>query len=139
MDNQLKSQISEAQKLKSELADMGMLLAHQLSQETLLKQDVDKLNNEVQGKQNALIVELESMAKAKRGPLDGLAKTSPAYKAAIAIQIDEDKSIYPMRVKLDETVGRLNDTKAMRQCFETQFSSLKYQSQLQVAILNALS
>lgn len=132
----IRAAIARAQEIGQGLEGTVQTLNEILEAEAEFKRRYDELKRQ----QEVIEAELTFNAdQAKDGPLAGLAKTSPVYKAALTTVLERSPEMTAHAKKLRN--ARIDWDRAVmeRDQFINRMTALKYQANLQTAILEAMT
>lgn len=133
--------LTEAQASLTQLNQAAQRLQDAVDLEIRSKRDLTEAQTALSNAEAAVVFSLETQAQAKTGPLSGLAKTSPAYKAAITAYVAEASEDGGPLSGLATDVAHFADhhmnAQIEREEAAVAFSAAKYGANLLAAMLNA--
>ncbi len=137
----LDEQITRSNHLMDRLRQVESNLTSAMEDEHRARHDLQELEQQLQIREAEVIVSAELEARAKKGPLAGLAKTSAAYKHAIDLLLDQAHSteLYDLWQRVQSARARYQDARMRREQLAITFSATKKSAELQAAILEAIS
>lgn len=143
MSELLNETIEAATETLAQFDSVQTLLADAIAGKAEISYRMRELDCEIKTEESIFIFDLEQQAQNKEGPLAGIAKTGAAYKAGIEAELAKAKAnggtLGRLHRKRKEFAVELYEIEAAKDVEATRFSALKYQSNLQVALINALS
>lgn len=140
--NSVQSAVMQSETLINDLMAASSQLACAIEEEMKLRQMLRDAEQALEMAEAKVLYEAELAAQEKSGALAGIAKTSPAYRAAVTHllaherQSDGPVGIYSRKVAHLRT--RLDDAQVAREQAAVHFSACKHAADLKASILRAM-
>lgn len=140
--NSVQSAVMQSEILINDLMAASSQLACAIEEEMKLRQMLRDAEQALEMAEAKVLYEAELAAQEKSGALAGIAKTSPAYRAAVTHllaherQTDGPVGIYSRKVAHLRT--RLDDAQVARERAAVHFSACKHAADLKASILRAM-
>lgn len=140
--NSVQSAVMQSETLIGDLMAASSQLACAIEEEMKLRQMLRDAEQVLEMAEAKVLYEAELAAQEKNGALAGIAKTSPAYRAAVTHllaherQSDGPVGIYSRKVAHLRT--RLDDAQVARERAAVHFSACKHAADLKASILRAM-
>ncbi|GIV73506.1 hypothetical protein [Caldilinea sp.] len=143
MDNKLiEIAVNESEDMIRELMAAADRLAAAIEAETTIRRMLKEAEQGLEAAEAELIYDLELQAQDKAGPLAGLAKTGPAYKAALTNVLAQERQnggpLGDLSRQVEQLRTQLDQAQIEREQMAVHFSACKHAADLKAAVLKAM-
>lgn len=143
MDKQLVERaVEDAERMIDEVKDAAAALQSAIEAETRLRRVFKEAELALEQAEADIVYEAEINAQNKMGPLAGIAKTSPAYKAAVTKLISQargkDGQVSGAAQQVGSLQAQYDQAQIEREQASVHFSACKHAADLKAAILKAM-
>jgi hypothetical protein len=134
--------VSESESMISQLMSAAEKVQRTIEVETHLSRTLKEAEQALEMAEAEVLYEAEIAAQDKHGPLAGIAKTSPVYKAAInKLLADERRNggqIDALTGQVDDLRVRVDQAQLEHEQAAVQFSACKHAADLKASVLRAM-
>lgn len=138
----LRHAVNDAESLLTEVQNAAGTLQGAIEAETQLRRVLKETEQALEQAEAEIIYEAEIDAHSKAGPLAGIAKTSPAYKAALTKLVTNARAqngqVSALAGQVATLQAQYDQAQIAREQATVQYSACKHAADLKGAILKAL-